>query len=102
ERNVSWQRLTGHPIGTTLLYQSDGIFRDEEDIASYPHVSSAIPGDIRILDYNGDGEITNDDRVLMDITSTPRINYGVDLSLSFKNWKIKTLIQGVGGVKKQV
>ncbi|GAA5222327.1 SusC/RagA family TonB-linked outer membrane protein [Membranihabitans marinus] len=102
ERSVAWQSLTGHPIGSTLLYKSIGVFDDEEDLDSYPHVDGARPGDIIILDYNNDGEITNDDRVVFDQSSTPRIIYGLDINLSYQNWKLNTLIQGVGQTSKQI
>lgn len=54
ERSVTWQTRTGHPQGATLLYKSIGIFRDEEQINSMPHVTGARPGDVIIEDYDGD------------------------------------------------
>ena len=54
-RSVPWQVMTGHPIGSILLYKSKGIFNDANDVASYPHVSTAKPGDIIIEDVSGDG-----------------------------------------------
>lgn len=95
-RNVPWQVQTGHPQGVALLFKSAGIFRDEEQVNSLPHVPGARPGDIIIEDYDGDGEITNDDRVLFDRTSNPEITYGVSFNLGYKNWKLSGLVQGAG------
>lgn len=95
-RNVPWQVRTGHPQGALLLYQSAGIFRDDEQVNALPHISGARPGDIIIADYDGDGEITSDDRVLFDHTADPEVTYGVNFSLKYKNWNLRGLIQGVG------
>jgi TonB-linked SusC/RagA family outer membrane protein len=101
-RNVPWQVQTGHPQGSAMLYKSIGIFRDEEHVNSLPHVSGARPGDIIIEDFDGDGEITNDDRIIFDKTANPEITYGLNLSLTYKNWDLKALVQGVGNVMKEV
>ena len=95
-RNVEWQVLTGHPQGSTLLYRSLGIFRDDEQVASMPHVSGARPGDVILEDYDKNGIINADDRVLFDKTADPEITYGANLNLRYKNWALTCLIQGVG------
>jgi len=99
-RNVPWQVRTGHPQGAALLYQSAGIFKDEAHVNSLPHVSGARPGDIIIADFDGDGEITNDDRILFDETADPEITFGVSVNLKYKNWGISGLVQGVGSAMR--
>lgn len=96
ERNVSWQVRTGHPQGAMLLFNAIGIFNDEEDIANYPHVSGARPGDIIIEDYDNDDEITDDDRILFDKSFDPELTYGLSFNLGYKNWDLRGLIQGAG------
>ena len=95
-RKVSWQERTGHPIGAQLLYKNIGVFRDEEHVASYPHVNGARPGDLIILDYNNDEVINSDDMILFDKTGDPEITYGLTFKLSLKNFQLTGLIQGVG------
>jgi len=95
-KNVPWQELTGHPMGTQLLYKANGIFRDVEQINNTPHVSGARPGDIIIEDINKDGEITNDDRIRFPKTTNPEITYGISFDLQYKNWGLNGLIQGAG------
>src|SRR5690606_15844706 len=95
-RNVPWQVQTGHPQGAALLYQSAGIFRDEEHVNSLPHVPGARPGDIIIVDYDEDGEITNDDRILYDKSVNPEITYGASFNFRYKNLELTGLVQGVG------
>ncbi len=101
-RNVDWQVQTGHPMGCALLYKSNGIFRDAAHVESLPHVSGARAGDIIIEDFNGDEIINNDDRVLYDQTVDPEITYGLTLSLSYRNWNLSALVQGVGNCMRDM
>jgi len=101
-RNVAWQVRTGHPYGATLLYHYIGVFDDDADVASYPHVAGARGGDIIIEDYNKDEQITSDDQILFDKTSNPELTYGITLSLSYKNWELQGLIQGVGSTYRNI
>jgi len=101
-RNVPWQVQTGHPQGAALLYQSAGIFRDVEHVNSLPHVSGARPGDIIIVDYDEDGQITNDDRVLFDKSVNPEITYGVSFNFNYKNFELTGLVQGVGTAMRRM
>ncbi len=95
ERAVPWQQRTGHPYGATLLYNAIGIFSDEASL-SYPHWDGAKPGDVIFEDVNNDGQITSDDRILLDKTDAPEIFYGVSLDLTYKNWDLTVLVQGQG------
>jgi len=95
-KSISWQVLTGHPIGSILLYKAKGIFNDEADVLSYPHFSNAKPGDIIIEDVSGDEIINSDDRVIFEKTANPKITYGITLGLTYKNWNLTALVQGVG------
>ncbi|MFW6289751.1 MAG: TonB-dependent receptor [Mariniphaga sp.] len=94
ERPVPWQTRTGHPMNALLLYKKIGIFSDWDEVNSTPHVSGARPGDIIIEDFDGDGEITTDDRQLFPLTTTPEITYGVSFDVSYKNWELRGLLQG--------
>lgn len=94
ERPVPWQTRTGHPMNAFLLYKKVGIFSDWDEVNSTPHVAGARPGDIIIEDYDGDGEITSDDRQLFPLTQTPEITFGLSFDVSYKNWELLGLIQG--------
>jgi TonB-linked SusC/RagA family outer membrane protein len=101
-RSVPWQVLTGHPQGSELVYHATGIFRDAAQINNTPHVAGAIPGDIIIQDFNNDGEINSDDRIINPRTVNPEITYGLSFNLSFKNWALNGLIQGAGNANRRV
>jgi len=102
ETSVPWQRLTGHPQGSFLVYNSLGVFDDEAEVNGYPHVSGAGPGDIIIEDYNGDKKITADDRILVEQSATPEITYGTSFYAGYKGWRLSGQIQGVGNTRARI
>ena len=96
ERAVPWQQRTGHPYGAELLYKAIGIFEDEAQVNSLPSWPDAKPGDVIFEDVSGDGQITSDDRILLDKTDAPEIFYGISVDLTYKNWSLSVLAQGQG------
>ncbi|MFT4204454.1 MAG: TonB-dependent receptor [Chitinophagaceae bacterium] len=82
---LSYQSQTGHPLNTYLLYNNIGIFRSDDDLDKYPHLSVAQLGDLIYQDYNNDGQITADDEVRSKYGNIPQITYGLTLNASFKN-----------------
>lgn len=101
-QQVAWQVMTGHPIGSRLLYKSTGIFRDVEHVNSLPHVLNARPGDVIIDDVSGDGVINANDRVIFDKTSVPETTYAVSLNLGYKAFRLTALVTGVGTAWRQM
>ena len=95
-QSVAWQVRTGKPQGALLLYKWIGIFKDEANLDSYPHVSGAAPGDLILEDYNKDGKIDGADRQLFPLTATPELSFGVDFNMKYRNWQLTALVQGVG------
>ncbi len=101
ERAVPWQQLTGHPYGAQLMYNAIGIYKDEAQVNSTPHVSGAKPGDVIFEDVSGDGEITNDDRILVDEYDYPFTFYGINMDATWKGFTLSILLQGQGKVFKR-
>ncbi|MBN2634586.1 MAG: TonB-dependent receptor [Bacteroidales bacterium] len=101
-RAVEWQQYTGHPIGSVLQYNAIGVFDDAADMPGYPRVSdpyaanSGGGGGIIIQDYDTNGVINSNDRIIYDFTTIPEITYGVTIALGWKNFSLTTLFQGVG------
>jgi TonB-linked SusC/RagA family outer membrane protein len=101
-----WQQATGHPFGTNgyafLAYQYDGAFRDAKEIADNKIDYSAAtnnlrPGDMKFIDYNGDGKINNLDQVRIDRTRDPRFTGGVNINVAYKNFDLSVLFQAATG-----
>ncbi|RYZ29384.1 MAG: SusC/RagA family TonB-linked outer membrane protein, partial [Sphingobacteriales bacterium] len=96
EAQVPWQSLTGHPIGSTLLYESAGVFRDQQELDNTPHVAGAIPGDIVIKDQNGDKIIDEKDRIVYGKTANPEVTFGLSVNLRYKGFALSALVNGAG------
>ena len=97
-----WQRSTGMPTGTLLMYQYDGVFKNQAEIDANQLDYSAftgklLPGDMKFKDVNGDGIVNGDDQVRMDKTNTPTFTGGFNLTLSYKNFDFSALVQGATG-----
>jgi len=99
-RAVEWQQTTGHPYGAALMYNAIGIFADNtytvDGVANYPHWSTAKPGDVIFEDYDKNGVINGNDRILIDEVDAPYNYYGVNLDASYKAFTLSVLIQGQG------
>ncbi len=81
---------------------ADGVFSTQEQIdAELPNNSSAAvpaqPGDVRFLDLNGDGFISNDDRRVIG-NPNPDFTYAINLRAEYNGWDFDVLFNGVQGV----
>ncbi len=99
---LSYQRQTGRPLNTDLLYQTIGIFRTADDLNKYPHLAGAQPGDLIYKDVNKDGVITADDEVRSKYGNIPEITYGLVLNGGYKNWDLAVLFAGQADVSTYV
>ena len=91
-----WQRSVGHEISQQVGYIAEGLFRDQAEIDNAPSQPTAMPGDIRYRDVNGDGVIDVDDAVHIGFPETPRIVYGFSGFVNYKNWEFNFAFQGSG------
>jgi TonB-linked SusC/RagA family outer membrane protein len=99
---LSYQRQTGHPLNTYLLYNAIGIFRTQEEINKTPHLNNAQPGDLIYQDFNGDGKITADDQVRSKYGNIPLISYGTVLSVEYENFDLSAVFAGQAKVSQYV
>ncbi len=102
-----YQKLEGKPIGAYLVYESDGVFRDQAEIEAntidYSGVTGELlPGDMKFKDINGDGVIDADDQVRIDDSIVPRFNFGANLSVQWKNFDLTMLFQGATGAQWRI
>ena len=100
----SYQLQEGKPIGSYLVYESDGVFIDQAAIDSNPLDYSAVkptlePGDMKFKDINGDGAINDLDQVRLKNSINPNFNFGVTFNASYKNFDLSVLLQGATGAK---
>ncbi len=96
--------LPGEPIGEWYLIKTDGLFRTQEEV--YAHTNSegkiiqpdAKPGDVKYIDYNDDGIITDDDRQHCGAT-IPKFELGMNLGFEYKNFDLQIQMGGAFGHK---
>ncbi|MBC7416746.1 MAG: TonB-dependent receptor [Pedobacter sp.] len=97
-----WQRSTGKVTGSWLVYDYDGVFKDQADVSANTLNYSALtktlrPGDMKFKDINGDGKINADDKIRLDKNGTPTFTAGFNLNLQYKGFDLSMLIQGATG-----
>jgi TonB-linked SusC/RagA family outer membrane protein len=90
-----WQRSEGKPVGSQLLYEAIGVFRDAAQVAATPaRRPGSGPGDLIIRDVNNDGVINSLDRVYQKYGTTPQIVYGLNFRFNYKAFELFLGFQG--------
>jgi outer membrane receptor protein involved in Fe transport len=93
---------SGHPIGYFWGYETDGLFQNENDITSYVDAdgnmiqSRAEPGDVKLVDKNGDGVLDDLDKVELG-DPNPDFIYGLSFNCSYKAFDFMLITNGVMG-----
>lgn len=88
----------GYPAGTYYLYDAVGVYQTKEDLERYPTQTGSVVGTVRYRDVNGDGQITEADRVHMGHPQ-PDFTYGLTNTFKYKNWDFSFLITAQTGGK---
>ena len=79
----------GQSLGMWYMYKMLGIFQSQEEINSYKNADgkviqpNALPGDIKYDDYNGDGQISSEDRQIVG-NPWPKLEMGFNFSASWR------------------
>lgn len=94
-----YQTKTGKPYGSELFYDAIGIFKDQEQVNSYPHLPNAGPGDLIFRDTNNDGVINEKDQILVTQNEIPEITFGLNSSFKYKGFDLSILLQGQENAK---
>jgi TonB-linked SusC/RagA family outer membrane protein len=92
------QSRVGLPIGAFYGYKTNGLFQTTADLNAYPHLSTAVPGDLRIVDVNKDGKIDGNDRTYIG-SPIPKFLVGLNFDAEYKGFDFSFDIQGVYGNK---
>lgn len=102
EGTITWAKV-GYPIGGFWVVKTDGLFQSEDEVKS--HTSNgkitqpnAKPGDIRYIDYNNDGQISDDDRQYVG-SPFPDFTFGIRGNLNYKKFDFGFFFDGMKGNK---
>jgi len=101
----------GYAVGSFYGYQVEGIYQNPEEIKAandkaiaaghpggYNNGSATVPGDYKFKDLNGDGYLSEKDMTILG-NGIPKLNYGLTLNASYKNWDFSIYTYGVVGAK---
>lgn len=88
----------GYPAGTYFLYDAVGVYQTKADLENYPTQTGSVVGAVRYRDVNGDGQITEADRVHMGHPQ-PDFVYGMTNTFKYKGWDFSFLITAQTGGK---
>lgn len=99
-----YQTAEGEPLNSFYLIKTDGIFQSDEEAAAYVDKNgnriqpNAVAGDLKFVDYNGDGIIDDADRQYCG-SATPKTTYAFTLGFTYKKLSLSAMFQGVGGAQ---
>ena len=91
--------VVGQPVAQFWGYKTDGLFRTDEEAANYVNSKgerlqpSAAAGDLKYVDVNGDGQITDDDKTFIG-SSLPDCSFGLNITAEYKGFDFSMLWQG--------
>ncbi|MDP4210269.1 MAG: SusC/RagA family TonB-linked outer membrane protein [Bacteroidota bacterium] len=96
QQKYDWNKHTGKPVGQTFGYLANGLIQTQDEASKAPLLAGTkvYPGDIKLVDLNGDGVIDQFDQTVIGNTK-PIIYYGATLGFSFKGFDFSVLLQGV-------
>ena len=101
----------GYAVGSFYGYQVEGIYQSQAEIdavnaaaiaaghsGGYNNGSKTVPGDFKYKDLDGDGFLSDKDMTILG-NGFPKVNYGLTLNTSYKNWDFSIYTYGVLGAK---
>lgn len=94
----------GSPIGEWYLIKTDGLFRSQQEVLDHTDSNGRViqpnakPGDIRYVDYNDDGIITDADRQYIG-SPWPDLQLGLNTTLEWKGLDLQIQMAGAFGQK---
>ena len=96
----------GLPIGIFYGWKTDGLYQTAQEISSDRNISNdqrridgmIQPGDVRFVDINGDGKITEADRTNIG-SPHPKMVYGFNTDFNYKSFDLSLFFLGNAGVQ---
>lgn len=92
--SAGWRISEENFMKSAEFYKAIGIFKDQAEVDSYPHLSGTQPGDLKFEDVNGDNVLDSKDRILVKQTKIPEITFGLNFTFNYKNFDLSLLFQG--------
>ena len=99
-----FQTTKGQPLNSFYLIKTAGIFQSDAEAAAYVDKNNkriqpnAKAGDLKFVDFNGDGDIDDNDRQYCG-SATPKTTFALTGGFTWKNLTFSAMFQGVGGAQ---
>lgn len=96
------QTASGHPIGSFYMLEAQGVFVDQAAIDAYVNKDggkiqpNAQPGDLKYRDANGDGLISDADKIFAG-SYQPKFYYGINAGVNYKGVDLSLDFYGNAG-----
>lgn len=97
-------KIAGSAINQYRGYATNGFYQSEAEVNAgpifpgFPH----MPGDIKLVDLDGDGVIGPNDVTNIGYSDVPVDNYGAAPYIRFKNWNLSALFQAADKVSNEL
>ncbi|MCG2617981.1 TonB-dependent receptor [Terrimonas sp. NA20] len=105
ERTEIYMNRVGNPLIQFYGYKTDGVWLSQAQIddARAKGLKSSlsnvfVPGGLKLVDTDGDGDIDADDRIVMG-SPYPSFTWGLNNTLSYRSFDLGFMFQGVQGAK---
>jgi TonB-linked SusC/RagA family outer membrane protein len=100
EKQIGRRVITGGRNNVNVFYlETDGLFSSQDEINNWADIDgngnrSIQIGDARVIDRNGDGRITNDDKYIATSGTQPRMIFGFQTRIAWKGLELVSFWQG--------
>ncbi|MBD1421426.1 SusC/RagA family TonB-linked outer membrane protein [Sphingobacterium chuzhouense] len=95
---ITKQLRLGQPIYGWWMWETEGVWQNEQEIEENAKTGAPLPGHLRYKDQNGDGEIDNRDKIFFG-SYIPTSTYGVNVGINYKAFDFSIYGYGVAGNK---
>ena len=99
-----YRNAEGQPLYSYYLVRTDGVFQTDEEAAAYVDKNgkriqpNAKAGDLKFVDLNGDGQISDEDKEYRG-NAMPKMTYALSGGFTYKKWSFDFMLQGSCGAK---
>ncbi|MBN2698433.1 MAG: TonB-dependent receptor [Bacteroidales bacterium] len=93
------RRMEYYSPGTGLV--DGGFYQDFDELFMWPVVSGGNPitGDLKFLDFNGDGNVDEQDRVVAQYPTLPNVTWNAQLGGGYKNLSFDVNFYGISNTQ---
>ena len=94
--NLAYRSYIGNNVSQQYGYIAERLFVDQQEVENSPlQFGDYSGGDIKYHDVNGDGVITENDKVPIGYPTIPEIVYGFGGTIGYKGFDLSVFFQGV-------